>query len=45
MEEINKEKLKALQVTLDRLDKSYGKGCVRRSGEEPGAKLEVIKTG
>ena len=26
MEEINKEKLKALQVTLDRLDKSYGKG-------------------
>ena len=29
MEEINKEKLKALQVTLDRLDKSYGKGSSR----------------
>ena len=26
MEEIKKEKLKALQATLDRLDKSYGKG-------------------
>ena len=45
MEEINKEKLKALQVTLDRLDKSYGKGSVMRMGDEPVEKLEVIKTG
>ena len=45
MEEINKEKLKALQVTLDRLDKSYGKGSVMRMGDEPIEKLEVIKTG
>ena len=45
MEEINKEKLKALQVTLDRLDKSYGKGSVMRIGDEPVEKLEVIKTG
>ncbi len=45
MEEINKEKLKALQVTLDRLDKSYGKGSVMRLGDEPVEKLEVIKTG
>ena len=45
MEEINKEKLKALQVTLDRLDKSYGKGSVMRMGDEPAEKLEVIKTG
>ncbi|MBL6871055.1 MAG: recombinase RecA [Flavobacteriales bacterium] len=45
MEEINKEKLKALQATLDRLDKSYGKGSVMRLGDEPVEKLEVIKTG
>ena len=45
MEEINKEKLKALQVTLDRLDKSCGKGSVMRMGDEPVEKLEVIKTG
>ena len=45
MEEINKEKLKALQVTLDRLDKSYGKGSVMRMGDEPAEKIEVIKTG
>ena len=45
MEEINKEKLKALQVTLDRLDKSYGKGSVMRMGDEPVEKLEVIKSG
>ena len=45
MEEINKEKLKALQVTLDRLDKSYGKGSVMRMGDEPVEKLEFIKTG
>jgi len=45
MEEINKEKLKALQATMDRLDKSYGKGSVMRLGDEPVEKLEVIKTG
>ena len=45
MEEIKKEKLKALQATLDRLDKSYGKGSVMRLGDEPVEKLEVIKTG
>ena len=28
MEEIKQAKLKALQATLDRLDKSYGKGVV-----------------
>ncbi|MDB2485206.1 recombinase RecA [bacterium] len=45
MEEINKEKLKALQVTLDRLDKSYGKGSVMRMGDEPIEKIDIIKTG
>ena len=45
MEEIKKKKLKALQATLDRLDKSYGKGSVMRLGDEPVEKIEVIKTG
>ena len=45
IEEIKKEKLKALQATLDRLDKSYGKGSVMRLGDEPVEKIEVIKTG
>ena len=44
MEDISKEKLKALQATLDRLDKSYGKGSVMRLGDEPVEKIEVIKT-
>ena len=44
MEEIKEEKLKALKATLDRLDKSFGKGSVMRLGDEPSEKLEVIKT-
>ena len=45
MEDIKEEKLKALKVTLDRLDKSFGKGSVMRLGDEPTEKIEVIKTG
>tara|TARA_B100000575_G_scaffold293115_1_gene303523 strand:+ start:856 stop:1851 length:996 start_codon:yes stop_codon:yes gene_type:complete len=45
MEEIKEEKLKALKATLDRLDKSFGKGSVMRLGDDPSEKLEVIKTG
>ena len=45
MEEIKQAKLKALPATLDRLDKSYGKGAVMRLGDEPSEALEVIQTG
>jgi recombination protein RecA len=45
MEQIKEEKLKALKATLDRLDKSFGKGSVMRLGDEPAEKLEVIRTG
>ena len=45
MEDLSKEKLKASQATLDRLDKSYGKGSVMRMGDEPVEKIEVFKTG
>ena len=30
----NKDKLKALQLTLDRIDKTYGKGTVMKLGDE-----------
>ena len=43
MEEIKQAKLKALQATLDRLDKSYGKGAVMRLGDDPSESLEVTQ--
>ena len=46
MADIAKEKLKALQLTMDRMDKVYGKGAVMRMGDEPIDKdIEVIPTG
>ena len=38
-------KLKALQMTLDRLDKTYGKGTVMRLGEKQVLEVETISTG
>jgi recombination protein RecA len=45
MAEVNKEKLKALQMTMDRLDKAYGKGTVMRLGDDTTQEIEVISTG
>ncbi len=44
-EAINKEKLKALQLTLDKLDKTYGKGVIMRMGDQAIENVEVIPTG
>ncbi len=41
----NLEKLKALQLTIDKLDKSYGKGSVMRLGDKPFADIEFIPSG
>lgn len=38
-------KLKALQMTMDRLDKAYGKGTIMRLGESKATNIEVIPTG
>jgi recombination protein RecA len=38
-------KLKALQITLDRLDKTYGKGSVMKLGDEAIEKIESIPSG
>ena len=43
--EANKEKLKALQLTLDKIEKTYGKGTVMKMGDTPIEVQEVIPTG
>ena len=43
--EVNTEKLKALQLTMDKLDKTYGKGTVMKLGDKPVTNVEVIPTG
>src|SRR6185312_6585694 len=42
---INSEKLKALQLTLDKLEKTYGKGTVMKLGDTQTEAMEVISTG
>jgi len=41
----NSDKLKALQLTLDKLEKSYGKGTIMKLGESVIEQTEVISTG
>ena len=45
MTEINKEKLKALQLTMDKLEKTYGKGAVMKLGDSAVESMEVIPSG
>ncbi len=45
MAEGNQEKLKALQMTMERLDKAYGKGTVMRLGDDLSQDVEVVSTG
>ena len=39
------EKLKALQLTLDKIEKQYGKGSVMKLGDRAIEQMEVISTG
>jgi len=41
----NADKLKALQLTLDKLEKSYGKGTIMKLGDSVIEATEVISTG
>ena len=41
----NKEKLKALQLTLDKIEKNYGKGSIMRLGDKAVEEIEIIPTG
>jgi recombination protein RecA len=45
MADVNKEKLKALELTIAKLDKSYGKGSVMKMGDEAIMDLDVIPSG
>jgi len=44
-EDNNKEKMKALQLTLDKLEKTYGKGTVMKLGDNAIEAVEFISTG
>ena len=39
------DKLKALKLTLDKLDKTYGKGTVMKMGDSPDENVEAIPSG
>ncbi len=43
--ETNKDKLKVLQMTIDKLEKSYGKGTVMKLGDSAVDNVEVIPSG
>jgi recombination protein RecA len=43
--EMNKEKLKALQLTMDKIEKSYGKGSIMRLGDRPVDDVAAISSG
>lgn len=42
---VNSEKLKALQLTLDKLEKTYGKGAIMKLGDNNIEPIEAISTG
>lgn len=43
--EISPEKLKALQATLDKIEKDYGKGTVMKMGDQPKWEVGAIPSG
>ncbi|MNK58536.1 recombinase A [compost metagenome] len=45
MSNANPDKLKALQLTLDKLEKSYGKGTIMKLGDTAVEAIEFISTG
>ncbi len=42
---INQEKLKALQLTMDKIEKSYGKGSIMKMGDVVAEDIPAISTG
>ena len=43
--EISPEKIKALQVAMDKIDKTYGRGSIMKLGDDHIENVEVIPTG
>lgn len=44
-QKVNIEKLKALQLTMDKIEKSYGKGSIMRLGDKPVDDVPAIHSG
>ena len=44
-EQINKEKLKALQLTMDKIEKGFGKGAIMKMGDAAVQDIESISSG
>jgi recombination protein RecA len=42
---VNKEKLKALQSTIEKIEKSYGKGAIMKMGDSAIEDVEIISSG
>lgn len=42
---MSEEKLKALKMTLDKIDKDFGKGSVMKLGDKQTSEMEVVSTG
>jgi len=45
VKDVNKEKLKALQLALDKIDKDYGKGTIMKMGDSAVIDVPAISTG
>ena len=43
--DLNSDKLKALQVIIDKIDKTYGKGTIMKMGDQAIEAMEVIPSG
>lgn len=43
--EVNQEKLKALQLTMDKIDKDYGKGAIMKMGDKAVVDVPTISSG
>jgi len=43
--QVNKEKLKALQLTMDKIEKGFGKGAIMRMGDNAIVDVEYISSG
>jgi recombination protein RecA len=43
--EINKEKLKALEITLGKIEKDFGRGTIMKLGDNPIENIQTISTG
>jgi recombination protein RecA len=45
LQKVNSEKLKALQLTIEKIEKSYGKGSIMRMGDKPVDDVQAIHSG